>query len=80
MHEQFPLRRVSDRKDPGMVRTIVKSTEQLKAEKAELLRQTTLTESELLRRGEQWITMSDSDWDIYYQVSDLNWLIADGRS
>lgn len=63
-----------------MVRTIVKSTEQLKAEKAELLRQTTLTESELLRRGEQWITMSDSDWDIYYQVSDLNWLIADGRS
>lgn len=61
-----------------MVQTIIKNNAELRQEKAELLAQTQLSEAELLRNGEEWIPMPDEDWDIFYKVSDINWLIEHG--
>ncbi|NDK32451.1 hypothetical protein [Nesterenkonia haasae] len=62
-----------------MVQTVVSSNDELRREKTDLLRGTELSETELLRRGEEWIPMSDTDWNIFYKVSDINWLIEHGN-
>lgn len=60
-----------------MVRTLSRTTRELREEKDRLLRDSAFSETELLRRGENWAPMDDKHWDLYERLEGLNWLIAD---